>query len=117
RPCIPNSGYSLGKTAGSAVQNECVACSRCIVSEVPSSPDCTTNAESPAARANRNKGLLSQRWTLAVIAGDGNTEASAKRLADKVLLSKSLRENLKIGDRSKSGSFGCGQRNPAVFFP
>src|ERR1700722_13400172 len=62
RPCTPNSGYSLGNTGGSEVHNACVDCNRCIVSALPTSPDCTTNAISPAARLRRKSGLLNQLW-------------------------------------------------------
>src|SRR5260370_21624892 len=59
RPRRPNSGYSLGRTCGSEVQSQCVVCSRCIVSDVPNSPDCTTKASSPAVRHKRTNGSRS----------------------------------------------------------
>ena len=60
-------GYSLGNTCGSEVQSQCVVCRRWVVSAVPSSPDCTTNASKPATRHKRNKGLLSQTVSREVI--------------------------------------------------
>src|ERR1700722_3681401 len=77
RPCSPNSGYSSGNTCGCEVQSQCVVCRRCVVSAVPSSPDCTTKASSPAARHKRNKGSRSFSPRHEVIALDGNTEKRA----------------------------------------
>src|SRR5664280_2854986 len=56
RPRTPNSGYSFGNTGGSAVQSACVACNRCCVSAVPSSPDCTAKAMSAETRTRRKRG-------------------------------------------------------------
>src|ERR1700722_15271695 len=67
RPCSPNSGYSLGKTCGSEVHSQCVVCSRCMVSAVPSSPDCTTNANRLAARQSNTRGSASQRESRGVL--------------------------------------------------
>src|ERR1700677_4793090 len=61
RPCVPNSGNSSGKTGGSEVQRACVDCRRWVVSAEPSSPDCTTNAMSPAVKASRNIGPRKRR--------------------------------------------------------
>src|SRR5215469_10069198 len=58
RPWTRNSGYSSGKSGGYDVQKECVDCRRCMVSALPSSPDCTTMAISAAASARRKTGLL-----------------------------------------------------------
>src|SRR5580698_8302683 len=58
---MPNSENSCGKTCGSEVHIQCVVCRRCVVSAVPSSPDCTTNASRPAARHKRKTGSRSQR--------------------------------------------------------
>src|SRR5579863_8105980 len=74
RPCSPNSGYSFGNTCGSDVQIQCVVCSRCIVSALPSSPDCTTKASSPAVKHSRNKGFRSQTLKREVIDLHGNTK-------------------------------------------
>src|SRR5271165_3358922 len=43
-----------------------------MVSAVPSSPDCTTKASSPAARHKRNRGSRRPRPKREVIALDGN---------------------------------------------
>src|ERR1051325_11328132 len=56
RPCKPNSGYSCGRTSGSEVQMEWAVCRRCVVSEVPNSPDWITNAERPATRTSKTRG-------------------------------------------------------------
>src|SRR5580704_14452598 len=58
---MPNSENSCGKTCGSEVHIQCVVCSRCVVSAVPSSPDCTTKASRPAARHKSKTGSRSQR--------------------------------------------------------
>src|ERR1700722_16913621 len=69
RPCSPNSGYSLGKPCGSEVHSQCGACNRCIVSAVPSSPDCTTNASRPATIHNKTTGSANQRRSRKLIVG------------------------------------------------
>src|ERR1700722_1848009 len=58
---MPNSENSCGKTCGSEVHIQCVVCRRCVVSAVPSSPDCTTKASRPAARHKSKTGSRSQR--------------------------------------------------------
>src|SRR5690348_12237050 len=73
RPGNPNSGYSFGNTWGCEVQSQWVVWSRCIVSAVPSSPDCTTNASNPAVKHNRNNGSRSRMAQREVIVLDGNT--------------------------------------------
>src|SRR3954469_19880572 len=73
RPCKPNSGYSLGKTCGCEVHSQCVVCSRCMVSAVPNSPDCTANASNPAANSRTMTGLFSHRERREVIIENGNT--------------------------------------------
>src|ERR1700679_1446214 len=65
---MPNSENSCGKTCGSEVHIQCVVCSRCVVSAVPNSPDCTTKASRPAARHKRKTGSRSQRPRREVIA-------------------------------------------------
>src|SRR5580692_9044380 len=58
---MPNSENSCGKTCGLEVHIQCVVCRRCVVSAVPSSPDCTTKASRPAARHKSKTGSRSQR--------------------------------------------------------
>src|SRR5450631_19931 len=80
RPCSPNSGYSLGSTCGCEVQSQCVVWRRCMVSAVPTSPDCTTKASRPAVRHKRNRGSRSLSCKREVIALHGNTKR--RRTAD-----------------------------------
>src|ERR1700757_5144310 len=48
-----------------------------MVSAVPSSPDCTTNASSAATRHERNRGSRNHRPNPEFIASDGNTKLAS----------------------------------------
>src|SRR5579872_5618500 len=112
RPGNPNSGYSFGNTCGCEVQIQCVVCRRCMVSAVPSSPDCTTKARSPAVRHNRNKGSRSRVAQREVIVLDGNKSG---RPAFGSRLPSSSRESRRLkweDDQSGRRTLRPGTRKP-----
>src|SRR5580700_2069358 len=84
-----------------------------MVSAVPSSPDCTTKASSPAARHSRNKGSRRQRPRREVISLDGNKGRSGfsggtGRLYPEIFMAKCASCGIELSDSVRFFS-SCGR--------